>query len=315
MRSEQEIKIFAGSGSRAFAGDMCAYLGVPLGDSCVKTFSDGNIYVKLEEKVRRLDVYVVQTVGLDSNNEFMELLFWIDAFKRSGSGTVTAIIPYFGYAKGDKKDEPRVSIRGRVCADCLEAAGVDRIITMDLHSPQIQGFFKKPVDHLYASRLFIPHIKSLGLENFIMVGSDSGSAKNINYYADKLGVAQVIGNKQRVDHSETPQIAGFVGNVEEADAVIVDDFTTSCGTLVETAKALKSQGARDIYAYVTHCLLRETYLKALEESPIKKLYVTDTVYNPALAECGKVHVISAAGMFAKAVRTIHEGESLSILFD
>jgi len=171
------IRIFPGRSSRAFAEKMCSHLGTEIGKSQTIVFSDGNIFVKILEKVRDKDVFIVQTIGMDPNNEFMELLFWIDAFKRSSASSVTAIIPYFGYAKGDKKDEPRVSIRARVCADCLETAGVDRIITMDLHSPQIQGFFKKPVDHLQGMPILGRYIEAKNIGNLVVVSPDTGFAK------------------------------------------------------------------------------------------------------------------------------------------
>lgn len=315
MRCDPEMKIFAGSSSRALTERMCAHLDVPAGKNTVIKFSEGNIYVKIEEKVRGKDVYVVQTVGLDPNNEFMELLFWIDALRRACANSVTVIIPYFSYAKADKKDEPRVSIRARVCADCIEAAGADRVVTMDLHSPQIQGFFKKPVDHLYAANIFIEHIKSLNLKNLAVVSPDEGFAKNARYYADKLNAPLCIGNKQRRSHDEKAEIVGLIGDARGKDAVIVDDFTITCGTLVEMAKTLKQNGAENIYVCVSHCLISAKGAEALAQSPIKRLVTTDTVYNPAVQSCEKVTVLSVSELFAKAVKIIHERDSLSTLFE
>ena len=315
MRNDSQLKIFSGSASQAFTGKICSYLGVPLSENKVITFSEGNTYVKICEKVRGMDVYIFQTIGLNPNNEFMELLFWLDAFKRSGVNSVTAIIPYFSYAKADKKDEPRVSIRARICADCLEIAGVDRVVTMDLHSPQIQGFFRKPVDHLYAAGLFCDYIKSMQLDNYVIASPDEGFAKNARYYSNKLGVPLVIGNKQRLSHNENAEILSIIGDVSNRIAVIVDDFTISCGTLIETAKVLKAQGAKEIYAFVSHLLLSEKGAAALNNSPITRLFATDTVDNPNICHTDKIEIISVSVLFAKAIRIIHEKDSLSDLFE
>ncbi len=314
MRNDSEIKIFSGSASVDLTKKICDYLGVPVGDNQVIRFTEGNIYVKFNEKVRGKDVYIIQTIGLDPNNEFMELLFWIDACKRASVNSVTAIIPYFSYAKADKKDEPRVSIRARVCADCLEAAGVDRIITMDLHSPQLQGFFKRTVDHLYASSLFCNYIKSTGMENYCVVSPDEGFAKNARHYSNHLNVPLVIGNKQRVDHTENAKIVGLLGSAKGKNAVIVDDFTISCGTLIETANALKEDGALDIYAFVSHGLLSEKGVQNLEKSNIKRLIVTDTINNPALKHSSKITVLSVSHLLGQSIKIIHERESLGQLF-
>ncbi|MCL2352179.1 MAG: ribose-phosphate diphosphokinase [Firmicutes bacterium] len=315
MNDFSKIKVFAGSASVELANKICGVLGVEVRPGEKITFSEGNIYVKIGEKVRGEDVYIVQTIGLDPNNEFMELLFWLDAFKRTNVNSVTAIIPYFSYAKADKKDEPRVSIRARVCADCLEAAGVDRVVTMDLHSPQIQGFFKKPVDHLYAAGIFGDAIRAMGLQDYVIVAPDEGFAKKARYYANLLSVPLVIGNKQRLYHDENAEVLGIMGDVDGLDAVIVDDFTISCGTVAEVAKALKARGARDIYAYISHGLMSETGIRRLNESPIKKLFTTDTVYNPRAEKCEKVSVITASKLFARAIKAIHSHESLSALFE
>lgn len=298
-----------------FAEKMCSYLGTELGKSQTIKFSEGNTFVKILEKVRDKDVYIVQTIGMSPNDEFMELLFWIDAFKRSSASSVTAIIPYFSYAKGDKKDEPRVSIRARVCADCLEITGVDRIVTMDLHSPQIQGFFKKPVDHLYGFPILCEYIKSKNIENLVVVSPDAGFAKNARKFATILKAPVAIGNKIRTDHDEKAQVLEIIGNVKGKNAVIVDDFTISCGTLADTARALKENGAGKIYACVTHALLRDNGLKKLEESEIEELIITDTVENPQVFGHPKVKVVSVAPLFAEAVKIIHSRESLSLLFD
>jgi ribose-phosphate pyrophosphokinase len=258
---------------------------------------------------------VVQTIGLHPNDEFMELLFWIDAFKRSSANSVTAIIPYFGYAKGDKKDEPRVSIRARVCADCLETTGVDRVITMDLHSPQIQGFFKKPVDHLYAMSILCETIQAKALDNIVVASPDAGFAKSARKYANFLKAQVAIADKVRSNHDEKAEILEIIGNVRGKNVLIVDDFTISGGTLVDMARSLKDHGAEKIYALVTHVLLNERGLKALENSPIEELLVTDTVDNPLAFAHPKIKLVSVARLFAQAVKIIHDKDSLSKLFD
>jgi len=315
MGNDSPLKIFSGSASQEFTKKICDILNVPIGLSEIITFSEGNIYVKIGEKVRGMDTYIIQTIGLDPNNELVELLFWVDAFKRSAVNSITAIIPYFGYAKADKKDEPRVSIRARVCADCLEVAGVDRIVTMDLHSPQIQGFFRKPVDHLYAANIFCNYIKSMQIENYVIVSPDEGFAKNARYYSNKLEVQLVIGNKRRRQHNEKAEILGVIGDVNNQTAIIVDDFTISCGTLIEVAKALKDKGATEIYAFVSHALLSEKGITALNDSVIDKLFTTDTVCNPNIIGCEKIEMISVSDLFAKAIRIIHERDSLNELFE
>lgn len=314
-QDQTEVKIFAGSSSVNFAEKMCRYLGTEMGRSQTIRFTEGNTFVKILEKVRDKDVYIVQTIGLNPNDEFMELIFLIDAFKRSSANSVTAIIPYFSYAKGDKKDEPRVSIRARVCADCLEVAGVDRIITMDLHSPQIQGFFKKPVDHLYGMPILCNYITSKNIENAVVVSPDAGFAKNARKYATALKVPVAIGDKTRSCHDENAEVLEIIGNVKGKNAIIVDDFTITCGTLTDTARVLKEHGAEKIYACVTHALLNEKGLKKLENSEIEELIVTDTVENQAVLGHPKVKVVSVARMFAEAVRIIHNRDSLSQLFD
>lgn len=315
LAEEIGIKIFAGSSSVNFAEKMCKHLGTEVGKSQTITFSEGNTFVKILEKVRDKDVYIVQTIGVKPNDDFMELLFLIDAFKRASAGSITAIIPYFSYAKGDKKDEPRVSIRARVCADCLEITGVDRIITMDLHSPQIQGFFKKPVDHLYGMSTLCEYLHSMNIKDPVVVSPDAGFAKTARNYANLLKAPVAIGDKTRLFHDENAEVLGLIGDVRGKNAIIVDDFTISCGTLIDTARVLKEHGAVKIYACVSHALLGDKGLKALEESPIEKLVITDTVENPKAFAHPKVTVVSVTSLFANAVKIIHNKESLSRLFD
>ncbi len=312
---ETPIRLFAGSASQEFVLRMCSFLGIEMGRSQAISFSEGNTYVKIHEKVRGQDVYIVQSVALNPNQEFMELLFWIDAFKRASARSVTAIIPYFSYAKADKKDEPRVSIRARVCADCLETVGVDRILTMDLHSPQIQGFFKKPVDHLSAIPVLAREVKSLGIEDLVVVSPDAGFTKNARLYAGLLGAPYAIGDKIRREVGEKAEVLEIIGSVEGKNALLVDDFSLTCNTLSSAASQLIAHGAKSVYACISHSLLDEKGLKTLEASPIEKLLITDTVENAHVRNHPRIDLVSVAHIFADAVSAIHHEESLGALLE
>jgi len=310
-----KIKIFAGSSGKLFAERMCRYIGVELGSSEVLTFSEGNIFVRVKETVRDKDVYLVQPIGLRPNDELVEILFWMDAFKRASAGSVTAIIPYFSYAKGDKKDEPRVSIRARVCADAIEDAGADRVVTMDLHSPQVQGFFKKPVDHLFALPVLCEYIKKLNLDNYVVVSPDSGFAKRTRKFGSYLGVSVALGDKVRKAHDEKVELLDIIGEVEGKNAIIVDDFSISGGTLIETAKGLKQRGAKQILACLSHILLNKEGVARIEDSPIELLLSTDSVDNGWVLNSEKIKIVSVAPLFGEAINRIHARESVSPLFD
>jgi len=312
---DSDIKIFAGSSGFPFAKRMCKYLGATLGDSEVITFSDGNIFIRVKETVRDKDVYLVQPVGLNPNNELMEILFFIDAFKRASCSSVTAIIPYFSYAKGDKKDEPRVSIRARVCADIIEVAGADRVITMDLHAPQVQGFFKIPTDHLFSLPILCEYVKGLDFsENMIVVSPDAGFAKTTRKFADYLGTSVAICDKTRYSHDEKAAVLEIIGDVSGKNCLVVDDFSITGGTLTGVANKLKEKGAARIMACLTHVVLREKGVAAIENSPIETLIGTDTVENPFLQYSKKIKIISVAPLFAETVLRVHERISVSPLF-
>jgi ribose-phosphate pyrophosphokinase len=313
--TDSEIRIFAGSSSLGFVARMCGFLGIEPGRSEAFHFSEGNTYVKILENVRRKDIYLVQTIGFDSNDAFVELLFWIDAFKRASVNSITIIMPYFGYGKADKKDEPRVSIRARVCADCIEVTGADRVISMDFHSPQIQGFFKIPVDHLLAYPILCHYVRSLDLPELVIASPDAGFANSARRYAAQLGTPIVICNKTRRRHDEKAEVLEVIGDAKGMNAFIVDDFALSCGTLVDAARALKEYGAASVSAMVTHGLMTEAGLEALDRSEIDRLIVTDTVHNPQALVHPRISTISVAPLFGEAVRIIHHMESLSALFD
>lgn len=310
------IKIFAGSASKRFATRMCEYLGSPLGDCTTIKFSEGNTFVRINESIRDKDVYFVQTIGLDPNNEFMELLFFLDAFKRASANSVTAIIPFFSYAKGDKKDEPRVSIRARVCADAIEMAGADRVLTMDLHAAQVQGFFSKPVDHLYAQPLLCEYARRLGIvdDQLVVVSPDAGSAKRARAMADELGCSVAIGDKMRSGHDENAKVLEIIGDVKGKNCIVVDDFTISGGTLVDVAHGLKDKGANRIFAFLSHVVLSDKAADKINASPIELLVSTDTVYCPPALKCEKIHIISAAPLFAEAAKHLHDRIPMSNMF-
>lgn len=317
MISSGEIKIFAGKTGIPFANRMCEYLDAEVGDATTLRFSDGNIFVRVNECIRDKDVYIVQPIGRDPNNEFVELLFWIDAFKRASADSVTAIIPYFSYAKGDKKDEPRVSIRARVCAESIELAGADRVITMDLHSPQVQGFFKKPVDHLYAQSLLCEYVRRIGLvdDELVVVSPDAGFAKRARGFASELHRPVAIGDKMRAGHDENAKVLEIIGEVKGKNCLIVDDFSISGGTLVDVALGLKDKGAKRIFAALSHNVLTLPAVAKLENSPIEFVVSTDTVEcPPEIERSEKVRIISAAPMFAQAVKIVHDRLPMSSLF-
>jgi ribose-phosphate pyrophosphokinase len=243
----------------------------------------------------------------------MELLFWIDAFKRASAAAVTVIIPYFSYAKGDKKDEPRVSIRARVCADAIEIAGATRVVAMDLHSPQIQGFFRIPVDNLYALPALCEYIQQQQLQNMIVVSPDAGFTKQARKYATFLGTSVAIANKERPSHDEQAEVLEIIGDVKGKTALIVDDFTISGGTLAAVSTKLIERGAQEVHAMVTHGVLAEGSVERLAASPLKKLIITDTVENQPVEFSDKIEIVSVAHLFGEAIRRIHYRESISAM--
>jgi ribose-phosphate pyrophosphokinase len=311
---DEEFLLFAGSASRKLGKAIADYLGCGLGESELLRFSEGNLFPRVLENVRGRDVFLVQGTAFPANDNFMELLFWIDALKRASAASVTAVIPYFTYAKGDKKDEPRVSIRGRVCADAIEAAGADRVVTLDLHAPQVQGFFRIPVDDLYALPVLCDAIRARGLGDLVVVAPDAGFAKKAREWANRLRAPTAIADKRRVDHTESAEVVELIGSVEGRTALIVDDFTISAGTLVDAARVLVERGATTVYAAVTHGLLTGSASQKLDDSTIERLFMTDSVETQPEALPAKVEVVSVAGLFGEAIRRIARRESISVLF-
>ncbi|NOX55241.1 MAG: ribose-phosphate diphosphokinase [Planctomycetes bacterium] len=309
-----ELAVVAGSGNPLLAKAIANELRIRLVPSETHVFSEGNVFVRVKENVRGRDVFVIQGVHRPVNDNFVELLFWIDALKRASAQQVTAVIPFFSYAKGDKKDEPRVSIRARVCADAIEAAGADRVLTMDLHSPQIQGFFRIPVDHLYGRHVLCEHIRQLKIPDLVVCSPDVGFAKEAVDYGRLLGAPVVIGTKQRKDHSETVEVLEVIGDVRDRNVLLVDDFTITGRSLTEMAEALESRGARDIYAAVTHGVLSEGASERIANSRIRKMFLTDTIEQHVEPLPPNVEVVTVAPLFAAAIRSIHERTSVSMLF-
>jgi len=309
-----DMIIFGGSGSPRLTRKICDYLKMEPGTGEVLRFSDGNLFVRVGENVRGRQVYLVQSTVFPTNDNFMELLFWIDAFKRASAQSVTVVMPYFSYAKGDKKDEPRVSIRARVCADAIEAAGADRVVTLDLHAPQIQGFFRIPVDDLYALPVLCEQIIKKNLSNLIVVAPDTGFAKHARKFASFLGTSIAIADKQRKAHDENAEILEIIGEVRGKTALIVDDFTISTGTLTDAAAKLIERGATAVYAAVSHGVFGQGSMERLERSPIRGLLVTDSIETQPVSLSAKVEIVSVAPLFGEAIRRIHERESISGLF-
>ncbi len=309
-----EILIFGGSGSPRLTRRICDYLGVLPAAGEVLRFSEGNLFVRVKENVRGRRVYLVQSTVFPANDHFMELLFWVDALKRASAESVTVVMPYFSYAKGDKKDEPRVSIRARVCADAIEVAGADRVVTLDLHAPQIQGFFRIPVDDLYALPILCAEIVRKHLPDLVVVSPDTGFAKQARKYASFLGTSIAIADKQRQAHDERAEVLEIIGEVQGKTALIVDDFTISAGTLADAAKKLVERGARAVYAAVSHGVFSAGSMERLDGSPIEQLLVTDSIETQPVTLSQKVEVVSVAPLLGEAIRRIHNRESISVLF-
>jgi len=313
-KGADDLVIFGGTGSPKLTRKICDYLKTQPGAGEVLRFSDGNLFVRVKENVRGRDVYIVQSTVFPTNDNFMELLFWIDALKRASAESVTVVMPYFSYAKGDKKDEPRVSIRARVCADAIAVAGADRVVTLDLHAAQIQGFFRIPVDDLYALPVLGKEIQRKKLPDLVVVSPDTGFAKQARKYASFLGTSIAIADKERKAHDERAEILEIIGEVRGKTALLVDDFTISAGTLADAAEKLIERGAKAVYAAVSHGVFSEGSMERLERSPIKRLIVTDSIETQPVKLSNKVEVVSVAPLFGEAIRRIHNKESISGLF-
>jgi ribose-phosphate pyrophosphokinase len=312
--SADDVLVFGGSGSPRLTRKICDYLKVEPALGEVLRFSEGNIFVRIKENVRGRRAYLIQSTVFPTNDNFMELLFWVDALKRASAEAVTVVMPYFSYAKGDKKDEPRVAIRARVCADAIQAAGADRVVTLDLHAPQIQGFFRIPVDDLYALPVLCEAVRRKNLADPVVVSPDTGFAKKARKYASFLGTSIAIADKARQGHDERAEVLEIIGDVEGKTAVVIDDFTISAGTLCEAAERLVGLGARAVYAAVSHGVFSKGSMERIDSSPIQRLLVTDTVETQPVSFSEKIEVVSVAPLFGEAIRRIHDRESISVLF-
>jgi ribose-phosphate pyrophosphokinase len=309
------LKIFAGNANRALAEEICRYLKRPLGDAEVRDFSDGETWVKINENIRGDDIFVIQSTNAPARN-IMELLVMLDALRRSSPRRVTAVVPYFGYARQDRKDQARVPITAKLMANLITTAGADRMLTMDLHSAQIQGFFDIPFDHLFASPVFVDQVRSVCPSDLVVVAPDIGSVKMARAYATRLEAPLALIDKRRPRHDEI-EVMNVIGEVEGKNLVIFDDIISTGSTLMKAARALKSRGARGIMACVTHAVFSGQIVEMLEKSDISKLYVTNTIYqDPAAfaARSSKIEVLSVARILGEAIHRIHQEESLSSLF-
>jgi len=310
----REIKIFTGSAHPTLGEAIARVLQVPLGRAHLARFSDGEIWFQIQDNVRGADVFVVQPTGPPVNENLMELLVMLDAFKRSSASRLTAVIPYYGYARQDRKDKPRVPISAKLVADLLSAAGTDRILTMDLHASQIQGFFNVPVDHLFAAPVIMDYVSQLKLPKLTVVSPDAGGVERARAYAKRLDASLAIVDKRR----ETANVAAVhhvIGDVEGRTALIVDDMVDTGGTLAKVADALEAAGAREVLASASHAVLSGQALQHVENSPLSRLIVTDSIPVPdEKRRCPKIAVLSIAELLGKAIRSIHEEASVSSLF-
>jgi len=308
------MKVFAGSSNQALAREVASYLGIGLGNIALSRFSDGEIHIYIDENVRGEHVFIIQTGSVDANFHLMELFLMIDAAKRASAERITAVMPYYCYARQDWKDRPRVPISARLVADLLEKAGADRILAMDLHSPQIQGFFSVPMDNLTSMPVLARYIGGLKLDNLTIVSPDAGGVGRARVFARRMQAGLAIIDKRR-PAPNVAQVLHVIGDVQGRDVVIFDDMVDTAGTLALSAEALKKEGAHRILAACTHAVLSGQAIEKIEKSPIEHVIVTDTIpLNAAAQACRKIVVLSVAELFGEAIRRINEGSSVSSLF-
>lgn len=308
------MKIFTGTTHRALTEEICQSLNVSLGESSFSRFSDGEGYFQILENVRGEDVFVIQPTCPPVDRSLMELLLMIDAFKRASARRITAVLPYFGYARQDRKDKPRVPISAKLVADLLSTAGASRALTMDLHVPQIQGFFDIPVDHLFAAPVMMGYFQKLHLPELVVVSPDAGGTERARAYAKKLHASLAIIDKRRVKPNEAA-VVNIIGDVAGRTALIVDDLVDTAGTLVKSAEALEKQGATRVYACCTHPVLSGPATQRIAGSSLTELVVANTIpLSPEASQCQDIRVLSVAGLLGKAIQSIHEESSVSSLF-
>ncbi|MGC8867304.1 MAG: ribose-phosphate diphosphokinase [Elusimicrobiales bacterium] len=308
-----ELKIFCGNSNPTLAAKIANAMGVPLGKIRVGRFADGEIDVHILENVRGSDCYIVQSTSCPVNENLVELLVMIDAFKRASAGRIIAVIPYFGYARADRKAEPRVPISAKLVANLLTVAGADRIITVDLHAPQIQGFFDIPVDNLYARPVFLEYIKAMDLSNTVVVSPDVGSVDRSKSFAKRLDLNLVIVDKRR-PRANIAEVYNIIGDVKDKNCLIFDDMIDTAGTITSVAKAIKEAGALKIIAFATHGVLSKDAFKRIDDSPIEEVVLTDTILVDE-NKSSKIKVITVSRLLAEAIRRNHLKQSVSELFD
>jgi ribose-phosphate pyrophosphokinase len=309
------LTIFSGNANRDLAKAICSYVEVPLGNAEVTRFADGEIYVEINENVRGVNCFVVQPTCAPANDNLMELLVMIDALKRASAGSIVAVIPYFGYARQDRKSKPRTPISARLVADLLTAAGVERVLSIDLHAGQIQGFFNIPVDHLYGMPVLLEPLKQrISPDSAVVVSPDAGGVERARAYSKRLGTSLAIIDKRR-PRPNVSEVVNIIGDVKGKDAIIVDDMIDTAGTLCAAAQAVKEQGARSVLAVASHGVLSNPAVERITASPLEELYITDTIPpRPDVRACSKIKVFSVAKMVGEAVKRIHHGDSISSLF-
>jgi ribose-phosphate pyrophosphokinase len=307
------VKIFCGTSNQPLAEAICGYIGIELGRSTVKPFPDGETFVKIEENVRGEDVYLVQSTSPPTNHHLVEMFIMIDALRRASAARITTVIPFYGYARQDRKDQPRVPITAKLVANLLVAAGANRILTMDLHAQQIQGFFDIPVDHLYAAPVMFEYLKTKNLKDMVVVSPDVGGLKMAYAYSQVMQSGLAIVAKRRKSATEVESMA-VIGEVAGKDVLLVDDLTETAGTLVAAAELLKKEGASKVMACVSHAVLGEVGVERLRKSAIDELVTTDTVLRPAISGV-KITTLSVAGLLGEAIKRIHCNSSVTSLFE
>ncbi len=311
---KRRLKIFAGQTNTGLAGEICDALSIDVGRMTYKKFSNCNIKVRIEESVREDDVFVIQSGYPDTNEALVELLIIVDALKYASAGRITAVIPYYPYVRSDKKDEPRISITGRLVADLLETAGANRILTMDLHAPQIVGFSRIPVDQLQIRHTMSNYLRNLHLNHFIMAAPDVGSAKRAESYARQLDVPMVVLDKRRYSDNEQASVHRVIGDVEGRDCVLIDDEVSTGGSMIAACRALKEHGARSLIAGCTHGVLTSGACERIQNSEMSEFITTNTIDQTRCADYPKFTVLSVARLFSEAIAAIHMGTSVSKLF-
>lgn len=310
-----KIAIFSGNANPELAKDICKDLKVKLQDAFVGRFSEGEIRVKINDNVRGKDVFIVQPTCPPSNDNLMELLIMMDALRRASANRITAVIPYFGYARQDRKDQPRVPITAKLVANLLTVAGASRILTMDLHAGQIQGFFDIPVDHLFSVGVFVDHISKMNIKDLVAVSPDVGSIKMARAYAKRMSAGLAIIDKRRVS-PEKAEAIHIMGEVEGKNAIIIDDLIATGSSLIEAVEALKKAGAKNIYAAITHGILSGPAIQRVEQCKgLEKLYISDSIPLTEEKKNNKIQVLSVASLLAEAIKRTHNEESISCLFD